>query len=365
MTLIANLLILIAIAATVGLAWCLLPPNLPRGPDRSMYGMVCLIFQTPRWLCLTAALLMCVSRAAPFGGERGPQYAAVIVVQLLLGAGCLICVLTSIPDLDRPSRGTLAWLGLAFVVPLLQILFVTWVMNATPRVAAMISRPGWIAFSLLALGFGVAGATIFLITTARETRERAEQKAASEAAVATEANAEEAAFGALTLADPLAAWLPYTAYGQPDARRAAAAEAIGRRPALPEELEHELASGDFETERRANYAMELLPADAAARVAEPFARYATRLVGELQVAAAEADVDAQRGRFVYADARASAYMAAARGLHRGGVDVRPQLASVVEAARPADVAGARNIVRVYDYYLHEFSTATPTTAGAR
>ena len=53
-------------------------------------------------------------------------------------------------------------------------------------------------------------------------------------------------------------------------------------------------------------------------------------------------------------------MNAARALHAAGVDVRPQLTSIADAARPHDLAATRDIVRIYDHFLREFS---PTPAG--
>ena len=187
-------------------------------------------------------------------------------------------------------------------------------------------------------------------------RERAQNPTPQKTKEIPKEIAEEQKFRGLTPDAPISEWLPYTAYGSPEERKNSALKALSQRPRLVEELSTELASENWDMVKQALYAIELLPPAPPPGLAEPFHKTGRRIAEGLQDAESSRWSMEERDRILAQwDVCAGAYIAAARGLNQAGVDVRPVLRTIVEAAHKHDNVHAREIVRVYDFYLQEFA----------
>jgi hypothetical protein len=199
-------------------------------------------------------------------------------------------------------------------------------------------------------------ATIALLKVlAHDARDRAQNPLPEKTKEVPNEIAEDQKFRALTPDTPISEWLPYTAYGTPDERKKKALIALAHRPRLVEEMSAELASENLDTVKQALYAIELLPPAPPAGLAVPFHEAGQRIADGLQEAGSS-HWSPQEHNAILAqwDVCAGAFMAAARGLRQASVDVRPELRTIVEAARAYDNQNAHEIVRVYDFYLREF-----------
>ena len=356
MTLIANILVFLAALATAGLAWSVLPANVPRGPDRGMYGLVCLMFQVPQALLLTLALLACVARSAPWPAAGGFQYLLVLAGQAALFFAAFLCV---VAYLDGFRGGDWRWLSTALIVvpfalAAAEIAFVLFVMNASPR-----ARGGWVALASVAAISAVALAGVYLETLRSDARYsaslREDSKAAREGDEAAYATTLDRAFAKLAPGDPLIDWLLFTSPGTQEARRAPALAAIARRPDLARDFDRSLMVDDVNAEWQALMLVEQLPSACVPPLLPTFQGYGRRLRQEIAAAAADTDPQMRGSRLSAAATRVTAYLSAARGLDRAGVDVRPELTAIVVAARITNEDASRQIVKQCEACLNSLS----------
>jgi hypothetical protein len=366
MSVLPNVLIVIAVLLTAGLGYFLSLPT-PGAPDRAGLAVVLPILQTPRWICLAFLMSLCVARGAfvwPAG--RAGQYFVVLAVHVLIG---IVAVVGTAILMDQNSQSTKVphWVGYlaqvpAFVIPLLQMIFAAWILNPAlrgnldPGTVRTVNHRAIAGFALLISGLGVIATIAVLNGLARDARERAQNPRPENTTEISKEIAEEQKFRSLAPDAPISEWLPYTAYGTPEGRKNSALKALSQRPRLVEELSTELASENWDTVKQALYAIELLPPAPPARLAEPFHKTGRRIVEGLQDAESSRWSMEERDRILAQwDVCTGAYIAAARGLNQAGVDVRPVLRTIVEAAHKYDNVHAREIVRVYDFYVQEFA----------
>jgi hypothetical protein len=242
------------------------------------------------------------------------------------------------------------------------MIFAVWILNPTlranlePGTVRTINDRAIAGFALLVIGVGVLATVAVLNGLAREARQRAQNSKVQKTSEIPKEIGEEQKFRGLKPDAPISEWLPYTAYGTPEDRKNSALKALAQRPRLVEELSAELASENWDTIKRALYAIELLPPAPPSGLAEPFDRTGRWIVEGLQDAAsARWSMEERERTLAQWEVCAGAYIAAARGLRQAGVDVCPALQAIIEAAHKHDNMHAREIVRVYDFYLQEFA----------
>jgi hypothetical protein len=243
----------------------------------------------------------------------------------------------------------------------MQMAFAAWFLNPglrdklDPGTVRTVTNRAVAGLGLLIVCFGVLATIALLKVLAHDARDRAQNPPPEKTKEVPQEIAEDQKFRALTPDTPISEWLPYTAYGTPDERKKVAMNALAHRPRLVEEMSAELASENWDTVKQALYAIELLPPTPPAGLAVPFHEAGQRIADGLQEAASSHWSPEQRNAILAQwDVCAGAYIAAARGLRQATVDVRPELRTIVEAARVYDNQHAHEIVRVYDSYLREF-----------
>ena len=376
MSVLANVLIVMAVLLTAGLGYFLSLPT-PGAPDRAGLAVVLPILQTPRWICLAFLMSLCVARGAfAWPAGRSGQYFVVLAVHVLLGIVAVVCT-AILMDQNSQSTKVSHWVGYlaqvpAFVMPLLQMIFAAWILNPAlrgnldPRTVRTVNNRAIASFALLLIGLGVIATIAVLNGLARDARERAQNPTLEKTKEIPKEIADEQRFRGLTPDAPISEWLPYTTYGTPEERKNSALTALAQRPRLVEELSTELASENWDRVKQALYAIELLPPAPPAGLAEPFHDTGQRIVEGLQEAESSRWSREQRDCILAQwEVCAGAYIAAARGLHQAGVDVHPGLRAIVEAAQKHDSTHAREIVRVYDFYLQEWCSNPDSRPSAR
>jgi hypothetical protein len=239
--------------------------------------------------------------------------------------------------------------------------FAAWFLNPAlrdhldPRTVRSITNRAAAGLGLLMVCFVVLATIALLKVLAHDARDRAQNPPPEKIKEVPMEIAEEQKFRALTPDSPISEWLPYTAYGTPDERMKIALHALTQRPRLIEEMSAELASENWDTVKQALYAIELLPPAPPAGLAVAFHEVGQRIAEGLHEAASSHWSPEERNRILAQwEVCSGAFMAAARGLYQAAVDVRPELRTIVEAARKYDNQHAHEIVRVYDFYLREF-----------
>jgi hypothetical protein len=371
MNLLADILVAIALLFTAALGYFLSLPT-PGAPDRAGLAAMLPILQTPRWICLSVLMGLCVARGAfTWPANRSGQYFVVCAVHVLLGLVAMVCASIAM-DQKSPSSRAPYWIGYlvqlpTFVLPLLQMAFAAWFLNPALRdnldqgTVRTFTNRAIAGFGLLIVTVGVLATIALLQVLAHDARDRAQNPPPEKTKEVPKEIADDQKFRALAPDAPISEWLTHTAYGTPDERKKAALNAVAQRPRLVEEMSAELASENWDTVKQALYAIELLPPAPPAALAVPFHEAGQRIADGLQEAASSHWSPDERNRILAQwEVCAGAYMAAARGLRQATVDVRPELRTIVEAARKYDNQNAREIVRVFDYYLREFEAQAST-----
>lgn len=172
----------------------------------------------------------------------------------------------------------------------------------------------------------------------------------------------EAELRALAPDAPLAQWLVFTRYGNPQTVIDAAIVAIRARPNYVAEMTHEMLDGEYEASRDALRALEHIqppPAEVAPGIAAVGAQIAQSL-RDLEKEAS--GTDEQNAAITAISTRFSAWMVATRALQTAKVaDFVPQLKEIIEPARKYDQLYAirQDVVRVASFYLREWGGIAP------
>jgi hypothetical protein len=169
-----------------------------------------------------------------------------------------------------------------------------------------------------------------------------------------------AEFGALAPEAPLAAWLGFTNYRNPDDVQRAAAAAIRRRPRLHEELSEVLRGPDRELARLALWSFQFLP-DPPASVASAVAAFGDGIIVSLR-ALVESTPSDRRAAVDATSLEFSDWMVAVRALQeQSNVSFTPQLQEIATLARlcPDDYGIRMSVLRVASFYLQKWGGIAP------
>ncbi len=169
-----------------------------------------------------------------------------------------------------------------------------------------------------------------------------------------------AEFNALTPEAPLAAWLEFTHYRNPEDVQKAAGAAIRKRPGLIEEMSEALRSEDKQLARLASWSFQFLP-EPPAEVAPAVASFGDKIIASLRVVSEriEADGKADAGDLTL---EFSDWMVAVRALQeQANVSFVPQLQEIATLARQcsADYNIRMSVVRVASFYLNKWAGIAP------
>lgn len=185
-------------------------------------------------------------------------------------------------------------------------------------------------------------------------------QAEQEAQVARESEAR--AFAALTPTDPVAAWLPYTAYDVRLKWKATALNTLSAHPRLLDELRPIVFGSDLDAATGALRLFLELPRPTAEWNAF-FSDVARDIIDRLRTAvAASVEADPSYEAAADASARFSAWRAVVSRLRTEAAgDFVPELAEMLELARqrPDSIALRQDVVRVASYYLKEWAGVAP------
>jgi hypothetical protein len=354
-----NGVIAIAALLTIGLGIFYCMPS-PAGPDRAMIGIVCFLAQTPRWICMAILLGFCVAKGAFVWPEsRAAQYLILFAVHLAIGFGA-IC--TGLAGLGMTS-GVPEWLSrmLALstvVVPGVQIVFAAWFLNPGLHkaldAAAMrhTTNVFLIVFAVLVGVFSLAGGAAWAMATKDTMNRHYDYEQQQKAKQRAQQEAEDSAYRALAPESPLASWMAFLEYPNSEEHQRAALDAILRRPKLRAELSELIGSGDERMAIKAMYFVGQMfpaPVEVADAVREQ-ARLVTRIAEEIDPTSPES----RNVLYGKVHARAHGILAAAHGLYRAHVDLRPELRAMAEACGPREQAPPRDIKSGCDQIIHYF-----------
>ncbi len=171
-----------------------------------------------------------------------------------------------------------------------------------------------------------------------------------------------AEFGALTPEAPLAAWLEFTHYRNPEDVQKAAGAAIRKRPQLNEEMSAVLRGEDKKLVRLALWSFQFLPEPPAA-VAPAVADVGDEIIGSLRAIAEGSATDEEKKRLVEdVSGRFSDWMEAVRALQeQANVSFVPQLQEIATLSRKSsdDYNIRMTVVRVASFYLNKWAGIEP------
>jgi hypothetical protein len=193
-----------------------------------------------------------------------------------------------------------------------------------------------------------------------------EPRLPSDEEIAAKKKAEEdVAYAALKPDSPIGDWLRFTRYGQEEERREAAAAAIARRANVVAELSPLILSENRETSDLALRAISLMrppPEGLAPAVSE----VGHRLADEIRVVnATTPEEDPSYLKAADASVRFAGWSEAARVLHgRPGVDLRPEMITILELARVrSESLVMKDVVSVAGYWTKEWSGGATAPAS--
>lgn len=347
MTLTAVVLMIVAGLLTLGYHASMADYHRLAGPDRAGVEIVFAILLLLRWTCLAGILVLCVKKGA-FDGRmpREGQYFLAFLAHALLGVVSLLSGLARISrtSLSDGTVSALSWVP--YLLPAAEIAFVVTVLWPDALEAGSL-QPVRLGLLGMVGAIGLAAGCVLIVLTLRESREKAERTAGvqreEDAKQKAKEDAENQAFRALTPESPLPQWFVFLEWNIPDARRKEAREAILKRPRLAEDLSGMIRSADAETARKAMYFVgEMAPPPAG--VAEAIRARAAEIVTIAQ-SIDPAAADSRDQLYARAHTLSTGVTAAAHGLRRAGVDIRPELRSMAEVcherekAEPRDIAG--------------------------
>jgi hypothetical protein len=354
-----NGVIAIAVLLTIGLGIFFCMP-LPLGPDRAMIGLVCFLAQTPRWICMAILLGLCVANGAfTWPENRAAQYVVVFIVHLAIGFGAICAGLGGL----GVTSGMPDWLSRilalsTIMVPSVQIVFAAWFLNpglhkGLDAAAMRFTTNTFLAvFASLVCMFTLAGVVAWAVTTKDTTTRRhnyeEEQKARQRAQQETEDNA----FRALTPQSALADWMSFLEYPNSEEHQRATLDAILKRPKLGEELSELIASGDERMSVKGMYFVGKMfppPAEVAEAVREQ-AHLITKIAEEID----PASPTSRNILYEKVHLRAHGVLAAAHGLYRAHVDLRPELRQMAEVCGPREQVPPRDIKSGCEQIIHYF-----------
>jgi len=357
----------IAIAAlltiSLGIFYCM---PLPPGPDRSMIGLVCVFAQTPRWICMAILLGLCVANGAfAWPENRAAQYIVVFILHLAIGFGAICAGLAGL----GVTSGLPDWLSRilalsTIMVPSVQIVFAAWFLNpglhkGLDAAAIRYTTNTFLAvFTGLVCVFSLAGVAASVMMTKDTKSRRHNYQQEQEARQRAQQEAEDNAFRALTAKSPLADWMAFLEYPNSEEHQRGALDVILKRPKLGEELSELIGSGDERLSVKAMYFVGRMfppPVEVAEAVREQ-AHLVTKIAEGI-------DSDSPNSRNVLYEkvhARAHAVLAAARGLYRAHVDLRPELRQMAEVCGPREQAPPRDIKSGCEQIIHDFELLEET-----
>jgi hypothetical protein len=341
----------------LGIFFCL---PLPAGPDRAMIGLGCFFLQTPRWVCMAILLGLCVAKGAFMWPEsRAAQYFVVFVVHVAIGVGAICAGLGGL----GVTSGVPVWLTriLALstvIVPTVQIIFAAWFLNfglhkgldtATMRYT---TNTFLTVFAGLVCLFALAGLSAWSLTTTDTRNRRRAFEQEQQARQRAQQDVEDNAFRALTPESPLAEWMAFLEYPNSEEHQRAAMDAILNRPRLDQELSKLIASGDESRCIKAMYFVGKMfppPLEVADAVREQ-AHLVTKIAQEID----PASPDSRNVLHEKVHARAHGVLAAAHGLYRVHVDLRPELRAMADVCGPREQAPPRDIKSGCEQIIHYF-----------
>jgi hypothetical protein len=172
---------------------------------------------------------------------------------------------------------------------------------------------------------------------------------------------DDAAFAALTPESPATEWLRFTRYGVDEERRAAAANALAKRPNVVAEMTPVILGDDHDLTDVALRAISLMkpPPPGFGPVISELGR---RIVEEIKVVnATTAEEDPSYQKAADASVRFVGWSEAARTIHgRDGVDLRAEMKEILELAKVrTESIVMRDVVRIASYYTKEWSGGAP------
>jgi hypothetical protein len=366
MPILAVLLLAGALLLTLGYHACFDGYRKLLGPDKAGAAIVFPLVLFLRWSCVGGVLWICIGKGG-FGGpeSRGLQYFLVFLVHGVLGVVSVVSgmVRLSSTDLSERTVGALSWVP--FLLPAFQAVFLLTVLFPDAIDAGSLAPVRYGALGLMG-GVGLAAGGVLLALTVREHRkseaDRVQREKEEYEQERAQAEAVEKRFKALTPESSLGDWLEFRQWDKPEELRAAALKAILQRPNLGRELSERILLPDHETARIAMYFVgELEPPPAT--VIE-----AIRVRVEEVVKVAESiDPNADDSRNVLYErihTLATGFTAAAHGLRRAGVDLRPELRKVSAACGPREKAPPRSIADSCDRVIEHFDKLDREAAAA-
>lgn len=318
------------------------------GPDRAGVQIVFGIVLFLRWVSLGGILCICVNKGG-FGTSvpREGQYFLVLFAHAVLGVVSLMSGVTKTTshDLSEGTFAALAWVP--YILPAAEVLFALTVLFPDVLEAGSL-QPARLGLMGIVGVVGLAAGSTLGLMMAREQRDQNARNAVSEREEAGKKRAaeeaEEKAYRALTPESPLPAWFVFLEWNIAEPRRQEARESILKRPRLAEDLDGMIRSTDAETARKAMYfvgEMDPPPAGVGDAVRARAAEIVT-IAESIDPAAA----DSRDQLYARAHTLSTGVTAAAHGLRRAGVDIRPELRALArschdrERAEPRDIAGS-------------------------
>jgi hypothetical protein len=325
-----------------------------------MIGLVCFFAQTPRWICMAILLVLCVANGAfAWPESRAAQYSLVLIVHLAIGFGAICAGLGGL----GVTSGVPDWLSRilalsTIMVPSVQIVFAAWFLNPGLHkgldAAAMrhTTNTFLTVFASLVCLFSLAGVVAWAITTKDTTSRRHNYEREREARQRGQQEAEDNSCRALTPQSPLANWMPFLEYPNSEEHQRAALDAILKRPKLAEELSELIASSDERLSVKAMYFVGKMfppPVEVAEAVREQ-AHLVTKIAEEID----PTSPNSRNVLYEKVHARAHGVLAAAHGLYRAHVDLRPELRAMADACGPREQAPPRDIKSGCEQIIHYF-----------
>jgi hypothetical protein len=178
--------------------------------------------------------------------------------------------------------------------------------------------------------------------------------------------ADEMAFRALAPDAPIAEWLRFTHYSQPQSRRAAAAAVIAQRPDVVAEMSAHIRSTDHGAADIALRTVALLdqPPAGLGDAVNDVGRQIADAIRDVNATTVEHDPRYERAAAV--EVRFAGWTEAARTLHdKAGVDLLPVMQEILALARVrSESIAMQDVVRVSSYYVEQWGGTSPKASAS-
>jgi len=367
MPIVAVLLMVGALLLTFGYHACFAGYKKLLGPDKAGAAITFPLILFLRWSCIAGVLWICIGKGG-FGGpdSRGLQVFLVLLVHALFGVVSVLSGMLKISSSDLSERTVSAMSWVPFLLPAFQAVVVLTMLFPGAFEAGSLAPVRYGSMALMG-AVGLAAGVVLSAMSIREHRQSEAARIQREKEEGEKERAEAVAVGkrfqALTPESPLGDWMEFRMWDKPEEMRAAALKAIVQRPNLGRELSERILLPDHEAARVAMYfvgELEPPPADVIDAI--------RARVDEVVKVAESIDPNADDSRNVlYARIHtlSTGFTAAAHGLRRAGVDLRPELRKVSEACGPREKAPPRSIADSCDRVIQHYDQVDQQAAATK